>query len=544
MKSDSSPPRDMSEDLTRQLDALFERWARSTEPGLVVGVARANRILYRRGLGMASLESATANTPATRMRIGSVTKHFTCLLALLLAQEGKLRLDEPIRTYLPELAGRGGEPTLRELMLHRGGIRCHLDVGMICHGSAPWPAGAPLEFQARQSGRNFPAGEAMIYCNAGYYLLSLAIERAGNASFEDQLAARLFTPLGMADTELVRSDYLITPGIATMHVPLGAGQWRRGLFISEDMRGEGGIVSTVDDMLRWLSHLRQPTRIGSPAVWEALQTPAEGAEASDEFYALGLRVADYRGVRTVGHSGGVIGGSSQMLTVPAHALDVVILSNGAAGGDPTELGNRVLDLLLAEHLEAPPAAPLAKDFGEFLGDWWSPASGMVYNLVDEDGTLMLRAFHGPHGVELKRDSSGGLYRPESGVGDLAFSLHPEKRDRLMARFGRRSEELERLPREAPKIAAASLAGLVGRYHSAEAAATAVISNDDGQLAIEISDRFGGTHSSLNVLNDRLACAGPFASLIWCALLFERRAGLAVAFTLNSVRTRNLKFERI
>jgi D-aminopeptidase len=539
-----SKPSDSQKCLIEQLDALFEPWARSTGPGLVVGVARANRILYRRGLGMASLESGSANTPATRMRIGSVSKHFTCLLALLLAQEGKLSLDAPIRTYLPELAGPGGDPTLRELMLHRGGSRCHLDVGMLCHGTAPWPAGAPLEFYVRQSGRNFPPGEAMIYCNGGYYLLSLAIERAGNASFEDQLADRLFGPLGMLDTASVRSDYIITPGIATLHVPLGAGQWRRGLFISEDLRGEGGIVSTVDDMLRWLSHLREPTRIGSPAMWQALGTPAEGAEASDDFYALGLRFADYRGVRTIGHSGGVIGGSSQILTVPGHALDIVILTNGAAEADPTELANRVLDLALAEHLDAPTAALSAKDFGEFLGDWWSPVTGMVYNLGDDDGRLTLKAFYGPHGIELRRDASGALYWPEAGIGDLSFSFDGGNEDRLIARFGSRREELERLPRGAPKIPTTSFAGLVGRYLSPEADATATISQEDGQLAIRFSDWYGGTHSPLTFLNDRLACAGPFAAVIWCALLFERRDGLATAFSVNSVRTRNLKFQRI
>ena len=74
------------------------------------------------------------------MRIGSITKHFTCLLALLLAEEGKLDVDQPIRTYIPELAGPGGEPTLRQLMQHRGGSRCYLDLGFIGHGMSVPPA--------------------------------------------------------------------------------------------------------------------------------------------------------------------------------------------------------------------------------------------------------------------------------------------------------------------------------------------------------------------------------------------------------------------
>src|SRR5579883_704843 len=112
--------------VTEQLDALFARWNRSDEPGLVVGIVKDGQLIYRRGFGMASLEHGLANTPTTRMRIGSISKHFTCLLALLLAEDGKFDLDAPIRAYIPELAGPGGEPTPRQLMQHRGGSRCYL----------------------------------------------------------------------------------------------------------------------------------------------------------------------------------------------------------------------------------------------------------------------------------------------------------------------------------------------------------------------------------------------------------------------------------
>ena len=144
--------------LTERLDALFAPWDRTDEPGLVVGVAKDGEVIYRRGFGMASLETAVANAPKTRMRIGSISKHFTCLLALLLAEDGKLDLDQPIRAYIPELAGPGGEPTLRQLMQHRGGSRCYLDIGFIGHGMSVPPLGRALAIQQRQSGRNFTPG--------------------------------------------------------------------------------------------------------------------------------------------------------------------------------------------------------------------------------------------------------------------------------------------------------------------------------------------------------------------------------------------------
>ena len=99
-------------------------------------------------------------------------------------------------------------------MQHRGGSRCYLDLGFIGHGMAVPPVGHALKLQARQSGRNFAPGEAMIYNNGGYHLVSIAIERVGGAPFEEQLKARLFDVVGMPDTASIPTDYVITPGIA------------------------------------------------------------------------------------------------------------------------------------------------------------------------------------------------------------------------------------------------------------------------------------------------------------------------------------------
>ncbi len=142
-------------------------------------------------------------------------------------------------TYVAELRGPGGDPSVRRLLQHRGGSRCYLDLGFIGHAMAVPPVGRALAMQARQQGRNFPLGEAMIYNNGGYHLSALAIERAGGAPFEAQLKRRLFDPVGLADTGLVKSDYAIVAGMATNHVPRSGGGWRRGMMPSDENMGEG-----------------------------------------------------------------------------------------------------------------------------------------------------------------------------------------------------------------------------------------------------------------------------------------------------------------
>jgi D-aminopeptidase len=527
--------------VTEQLDALFVPWSRTDEPGLVVGVVKDGATIYRRGFGMASLETAVANTPKTRMRIGSTSKHFTCLLALLLAEEGKLDMDAPIRTYIPELAGPGGEPTVRQLVQHRGGSRCYLDLGFIGHGMAVPPRGHALEAQARQSGRNFAPGSAMIYNNGGYHMVSIAIERVGGAPFEAQLKARLFDVVGMPDTASIPSDHDITPGIATMHTP-GRNGWRRGLFPSDEVRGEGAIVSTIDDMLRWMAHLRTRDRFGSPKTWAALTELPRYDDGSLGVYALGLIVGQYRGLNIVHHSGGVMGGTSQMLTLPDDGLDVIVMANGGRDANPVRLAEQVVDIVLADRVGPETPTVATKDFEPMLGDWWSEKTGMVYSLIDEAGVLKLGMAKSAQGAPLEPASDGRLVSPAGGIGEI--SLEP-KGDRLTIRFGGESADYRRLVEDEADAAAFAMAA-TGAYRSDDADATATIEQQDDRLALRVSNGLGAVRSVLTALGPTLAVAKPKSSPagFQAAIGLIVEDGQPVGFRLDTPRTRNLEFRRV
>ena len=264
--------------LSRALEPLLQPWDRGDAPGLVIGVALDGAPAYQRGLGLASVELGVANTPATRMRIGSTSKHFAALAALLLVEEGKLDLDRPLRTWLPELSGAGGEPSLRQMAQHSSGLRDPFDLPLLLlHGNLCTiaAAGTGLELASRFTALNFPAGERMVYCNQNYHLLSLAIERVSGTPLSTFLQQRILAPLGMADTALLPSDMQMAPGLAALHVPQPDGSYRRGIYPSEELLGSGGMISTVGDMLKWLAHLRGgEKRVGSAASWQQmLQRP-------------------------------------------------------------------------------------------------------------------------------------------------------------------------------------------------------------------------------------------------------------------------------
>ena len=533
------------------LDALFETFNRGDAPGMVVGVARDGATLYRRGFGLASIEHGVANTPWTRMRIGSTSKHFCCLAALLLAEDGLLDIDAGVRRYLPELPATPHEPTLRQLMTHTGGIRDSLDLGFLASGMTIKPRGVSLALQARQQDANFAPGEKTVYCNGGYHLLSLVLERVGGMPFERLLEQRIFTPLGMRDTQSVPSDFTLLPGVATLHVPLPGGGWRRGMFPSEEVLGEGGIISTVDDMLRWLAHLRRPTTVGRADSWAQMLMPARLNNGMLTTYALGLQVETYRGVGVVHHGGTVIGGHCQMITVPGHGLDIILISN-VAGVNLGELANRVIETVLGEDAfsAAPDTPAQTASFAPLAGAVYaSPSADMVVGFGDVDGKLGLIVHNSPP-IPM-REAPGMLCLDFNRVatGPYRVAMTPlaagaDAPPTLTFEDAGTVRVLEWLP-AAPPLARAG-AALVGRYRASDLDADVVIGFDGDALLARIAGQFGPSVLTLTAFSADLfgwKFVGELAPL-GGTLTIERDGDAVSGLRLNTLRTRHLYFQRI
>ncbi|MGB9990099.1 serine hydrolase domain-containing protein [Massilia sp. SM-13] len=537
----------MNASVIEALDALFQPANRSDTPGVVVGVAQHGKTLYRKAFGLASIEHGVRNTLATRMRIGSTTKHFACLAALLLAEEGKLDIDAGARRYLPELPAGLPEPTLRQFMTHTSGMRDSLDVGFLAAGLTIKPKGEGLAVQARQTGINFAPGDKMMYNNGGYHLLSLAIERVSGMGFEQFLKERIFEPLGMLDTASVPSDFEIHPGMATMHVALPDGGYRRGIFPSEEVKGEGAIISTVGDMLRWLRHLRGPHSVGSEESWKQMLTPARLNNGMDSSYALGLLLEKYRGIDVIHHGGTVIGGTCQMLAVPQHALDIVILSNGAPVSVP-ELANKVIEAVLGEGAFPLPAERIARsaDYQPLVGARYASSSaGMVIGFGETDGKLGL-IIHNSPAIPVREENGAlcldfgrtvtGPYRVavEAGAAPQALELEDAGTMQL----------LERLP-DPPPLAEAGKP-LVGRYRAPDLRAEAHIEFDGEVLQLRVASEYGPNLLALTPYSHEIfgwAYTGQLAPL-GGTLHVERAGGKVSGLRMNSLRTRHLHLERI
>ena len=545
-------------DALRAVDALLQPFNRGDAPGLVVGIAHEGRTLYRRGVGLASIEQGVAMSPRTRVRIASTSKHFTALAILLLAEEGKLHVDDPVYRHLPELpALHDGAPTLRQLMQHTGGWRS--DLASIAQGMAVEPlADWTLPVHDANRELNFEPGTRMIYSNAGYQLLARVVERLGGQRFEDFLRERLFTPLGMHDTASLANDLEIRAGMAQQYltVPAAAGGGhRRGLYPGE-LRGSGSLVSTVDDMLRWLAHLRGPERIvGSAASWVQMLEATTLANGTRLPYGLGLFRHPYRGMEVIHHAGAVLGATSQMITVPGHALDIMILANGAPVST-VALGFQVIDALLGDALgariEHVPAAPHAAVLGRRYHD---AASGIVVGFEDVGGHLGL-GWIGSRAVPLRLAGGDALLACEDAamnpvtvaLGEIDGDSAP---DVIAVDDGGHWLRCERLPDSPPGDAALAPA-LSGRYRLPDLEADAQVAlegdGEEARLVIRLQGAYGRSAYRLQPLSDDVLQAIPLDALMAAIggggiVNVDREGGRVVGLRLDAPRLRRLRFTR-
>lgn len=508
------------------LDALLAPWNRSDAPGLVAGVAHPMGS-WRAAHGLASLELPLALTPRTRMRIGSISKMFTCLATMLLAEQDKLDIHASVRRHLPELPDWAEAMTLHQFMTHTSGMRCHIDL-LIQTGAWARPAPATaLATLVRQRDVNFAPGERWNYNNSGYNLLSLVVERVSGQSFEDFLAEHIFVPIGMADTAVKRSDFQLLPNSASLHVRRADGSFHRGFF-GMQIAGEGAMVSTVEDMLLWLRQLRAPV-VGSAETWRAMTTPAALADGRIHGYALGLSPIDYRGVRLWCHAGGVPGGVAMALTAPDLGLDVILIAN--RGDAPVQtLAFDIVDACVSglspapEAFEAPPVTGLYHD----------RTNGLLLRLEDKDGRQALSVA----GAELPviRRSETRIASAHPAL-DLAIDLEPDGSLTVDTRGS--ADRFDRIEPEAVPDEAGHIAGI---FTCDEVECVATIRAEGDTVTLQLDGPYGRDLYALDQVRPGLwtsRCTSEPESGLGGVIEFDTGG-----FTLSTPRTRRLPFTRL
>jgi CubicO group peptidase (beta-lactamase class C family) len=350
------------------VDELFSRWTTST-PGCAVGVSDDGRVVLERAYGMANLDHAVPNQPHTIFEAGSVSKQFTAAAVLLLAQDGLISLDDPVRRHVPELPDFGWPLTIRHLLTHTSGLR---DWGSLA-SIAGWPRASRvhthahvLDILARQTALNFEPGTRWSYSNSGYNLSAVIVSRVTGMSFAEYSRTRVFEPAGMTNTSW-RDDFRrIVPNRATAYSG-GQSGYRENMPF-ENVHGNGGLLTTVVDLLRWNENFVSAD-VGGAEFVARMQQPAHLNDGRDLHYAMGLFVGTYRGRREIYHSGSTAGYRAYLTRFPDDHVTVAVLCN-AANANAAQLARAVVDLYLPTPAE--PGLPPSRRLPEAAG----PLSGL------------------------------------------------------------------------------------------------------------------------------------------------------------------------
>ena len=365
--------------LPAQIDQVFARFDQTT-PGCAVGLAKDGRTLYTHGYGLANLEYRVPLTDSTVLESGSVAKQFTASALVLLAQDGKLSLDDDIRKYLPEVPNFGHVITIRNLLTHTSGLRDQwglLGIEGLGPGTQVHSALTTLDLVAHQKMLNFPPGSRYLYSNTGYALAGLIVQRVSGMTLNAFTQERLFKPLGMMHTRW-RDDFTaVVPNRATAYSGNANTGFKTDMPFT-NMIGNGGILSTMSDLLIWNENLDHPT-VGGPSYVNTMQTRMRLTNGRTITYALGLIDAPYRGNREVSHSGSTAGYQTFLARYPEQHVSVAVWCN-YTGAEPTALAHKVVDLVLTDaasvvqagspavHIEAGDAAKWAGTYRERFSD--------------------------------------------------------------------------------------------------------------------------------------------------------------------------------
>jgi CubicO group peptidase (beta-lactamase class C family) len=525
-------------------DRIFAQWDRSDSPGCAVGVFRDGRIAYARGYGMANLELGVTLSPQSVLDIGSTSKQFTAMSVVLLAQQGKLSLDDDIRKHIPELPAYEKPVTIRHVLTHTSGLRDYLTLWYLAGiDDADYTTEAEaLEVIARQKVLNFLPGEQRLYSNSGFFLASVLVERVSGKSLAQFAEENIFRPLGMRHTRFNNDHTSIVPGRATGYTRRDGGGYSTSMSDFEQI-GDGGVLTSVEDLQRWDENF-YTGQVGGRAAIEQLHRRAVLNNGRTESFALGLIVDTHRGLRRVRHGGSWAGYRAELIRFPDQHFSVAVLCN-LTNTDPTTLAGRVAEVYLAPSFAAASETPAAErgaasgpvmlaaaDVQRYVGLYQSALTGELRRVRLRGDSLQLSDLSSA--LPLEATGPGRFRVPNSQVrAQVRFDASQPRSRRLELTYASGDTlVLDRVQEAAPTPR--DLASYAGTYWSEEVGAEYRIEVKDSTLVLR------RRRSEPAVLRPTYADAFSDRGVLY---RFGRSRGRVTEMLVDAGRIRNLRFVR-
>lgn len=338
----------------RKTDSLVNAYYKSGDPGMALGIIKDGEIIYRKTAGLSNIEYKTPVTDSTVFNIASGSKQFTAFVALKAEQEGKLSLNDDIRTYLPELKHLPYKITIRQLANHTHGLPNFTDILKLQGiGDEVWLTNSEaIRTVLKIKNIVFQPGQQYQYNNTGFMLLAEILHRIYKKDFAQLVKEYIFTPLKM-DNSIVFSD-------PEKNIPNRSESYRRkgNSFLKSPVgqaeNGSSNIYASLNDYCKWAANFQNPV-VGSREIYDQMQKNTLLNISEEVQYGLGLQSEKYKGLDIVFHGGGTSGYRSYILHVPSQKFSIVYLSN-RSGFEGLLMAYQLVDFYLGDK-ETLPAFP-------------------------------------------------------------------------------------------------------------------------------------------------------------------------------------------
>ena len=531
-----------------QVDNLFAKWNKPDSPGCALAVLQNGRIVYEHGYGMADLEHDALITPATPFHVASISKQFTAAAILLLAEQGKLSLDDDVRKYIPELPDFGVTIRVHHLLRHTSGLPEQWGLLQL----AGWRYSTDLITDAdvmslvtRLRDLNFPPGSEYLYSNTGFTVLGQIVRRVSGQSLREFTTKNIFEPLGMKNTHFRDDHAEIIKGEALGYVPTKDNNTFRLAVTNFDAVGAASLYTTAEDLAKWDENFYSP-KIGGPDFARKMTQTEKLTSGETNPYALGLEIWNYRGLSTVEHAGTDLGYRSNIIRFPQQHFSVVCLCNTTA--NPTMLNRKVADLYLAANLkEAAPATPNEEDSVRLSpeklagkdGFYRLRNGGLVMRIVSENG--MLQVAEDEERRPLIADHEGHFLLPSVGLPSvIRFEPAEGLAQQLLIESLIDPQQIwDRLPEFT--LGSGEEREYAGSYFSDELDAVYRVEDKGGNLVLK---RFKYPGQALTpVIRDLFSFRLDPPSQVGVIEFMRDSSGHLSGMTLTTRRVRHLKFSR-
>ena len=322
-----------SNELRQKVDSIFAGIDLSNSPGSAILVAKDGEIILNQGYGLANLEHKISITPGTVFDLASLSKQFTGFAISLLVEQGKIKLEDDIRQYIPEIPDFGNTITINHLLHHTSGLRDWTST-LILAGIFPEDVISfeqILRMAFNQKELNFVPGSQYSYSNTGYNILAEIVQRVTGESFCHWTNQNIFLPLNMTDTQFLDDHTKVINNRANGYYKDDKGEFH----INPDnltALGSSSLYSTTTDLAKWMGFLANPGADMATVVTRMYQRGIlnDGEEIS---YAFGLEISEFRNTKWISHSGSWASFSTHLALLPEYNLSIVVLNNNESSAD-------------------------------------------------------------------------------------------------------------------------------------------------------------------------------------------------------------------